>query len=477
MRRRAVRRSLTEWARLIGFEPAPHHALIIAAIEDLIEATDYDTLLIFAPPGSAKSSYVSVATPSWYLASRPTASVLAASHSTTLAEKWGRRVRNLVNEHSATLGIALAADSQAAGRWALTAGGEYMAAGVGVGIAGFRADLGLIDDPIGSREDAFSELIREKQWDWFINDFSARLKPSAKRVVMHTRWHEDDLAGRIMTAAKQGRYSIKVLSIPAIAREGDQLGRAPGEWLWDDPTGYDYGAFLRARHREVPPFEWSALYQQEPAPAEGDYFKRDWWHWYDEPPAHLTYYGASDYAVTAKGGDYTVHGVAGVDPDDNLYIIDIWRQQTASDQWIEALLDMANQYKPMCWAEEQGQIVKSLGPFIDRRMRERRVYFHREQFVSIADKPTRCRAFQARAAMRKIYLPRNAPWLSDFLAELHTFPTGRHDDQVDAVGLIGRLLDKMVGGRVPAGPAERHRDEYSHIGSDDRGAEESWRVA
>lgn len=474
--RRVVRKSLTEWSRVIGFEPARHHRLIIGEIEALLTSSAYDTLLIFAPPGSAKSSYVSVALPSWYLASHPKNSILAASHTTTLAEKWGRRVRNLVIEHSPILGVQLADDSQAAGRWALTTGGEYMAAGVGVGIAGFRADLGLIDDPIGSREDAMSELIREKQWDWFINDFSARLKPGAKRVVMHTRWHEDDLAGRIMEAAKRGKYKIKVLSLPAIARDNDPLGRDPGQWLWDEPGGYDYGSFLRARHLEVPPFEWSALYQQEPTPDEGDYFKREWWHWYDDLPKHLTMYGASDYAVTAKGGDYTVHGVVGVDPDDNIYVADIWRKQTTSDQWIEALLDMAAQYKPMCWAEEQGQIIKSVGPFIDRRMRERKVYFRREQYTSLADKPARCRAFQARAAMRKVYLPKSAPWLAEFLAEVHSLWTGRTDDQGDMLSLIGRMLDEMIAGRVPKVIEPNHRRDYRSE-YDDSDSSDSWKTA
>jgi predicted phage terminase large subunit-like protein len=474
IQRRTVRRNLTEWCKLIGFQPAPHHRLIIKEIEALLRSDTYDTLLIFAPPGSAKSSYVSVALPSWYLASHPKNSILAASHTTTLAEKWGRRVRNLVGEHATTLGIQLAADSQAASRWSLEQGGEYQAAGVGVGIAGFRADLGIIDDPIGSREQAFSELIREKLWDWFINDFSSRLKPSAKRVVMHTRWHEDDPAGRLIDAAKQGKYKIRVLSLPAIAKENDPLGRKPGEWLWDEPKGYNYAAFLKARHLEVPPFEWSALYQQEPTPDDGDYFKREWWNWYDEVPKHLTYYGASDYAVTAKGGDYTVHGVAGVDPDNNLYVVDVWRQQTATNLWIEALLDMAKQYPTMCWAEESGQIVKGVGPFITQRQRERKVYFRREEFVSIADKPTRCRSFQARAAMRKVYLPRNAPWLDDFLRELHSFPAGKTDDQVDTMGLIGRMLDEMIGARVPAVAEPNHVADYGGPGDD---AEEGWKVA
>ncbi len=117
------------------------------------------------PPGSAKSTYTSILFPPWLLANY-SANILAASHTTELAEKWGRRIRNLIFEHSVTLGITLAADSQAAGRWSLQSGPEYYAAGVGTGIAGFRAKLGLIDDPIRSRQDADSELIRDRIWDW-----------------------------------------------------------------------------------------------------------------------------------------------------------------------------------------------------------------------------------------------------------------------------------------------------------------------
>lgn len=466
MRRRRARRSLTECAQAIGYEPAPHHRLILSEIKGLIESDDYDTLLVFAPPGSAKSTYVSIVTPTWYLANRPEAKVLAASHSTELAAKWGRRVRNTIAEQSTLLGIGLAQDSQAADRWALTRGGEYYAAGVGSGIAGFRADLGIIDDPFGSREDAFSQRIRDKVWDWFVNDFSARLTPSAKRIIMHTRWHEDDLAGRVIERAEEGRYRIKVLSLPAVAGANDPLGRAPGVYLWDEPAGYAYADGLRKRQREVSPSEWASLYQQEPAPETGDYFKREWFRWYSsaDRPAHLRTYGASDYAVTAKGGDYTVHVVVGVDPDDNLYILDLWRSQTESNVWIETFLDLVKQHKPLMWGEEQGQIVKSLGPFIDKRMRERRIYCRREPLTSVADKPTRSRAFQARAAMGKVYLPHDAPWTSDLLSELLTFPAGKHDDQVDALGLIGRLLDQMLSGKRPNmvnGKHDRWRDAFA----------------
>jgi hypothetical protein len=152
----------------------------------------------------------------------------------------------------------------------LTAGGEYYGVGAGVGIAGFRADLGIGDDFFGSREDAFSETVRRKRWDWYIDDFSARLKPGAKRILMNTRWHEEDVAGRVLAQFEKGIVRGKVISIPAVAESSDDpLGRAPGEYLWDDPGGYDYGSFLRSRQRETSPMMWSALYQQRSAPEEG----------------------------------------------------------------------------------------------------------------------------------------------------------------------------------------------------------------
>ena len=257
--------------------------------------------MVYAPPGSAKSSYVSVLLPSWYIAANPKNSILAASHTVTLAEKWGRRVRNTVQEFGLTLGVKLAADSHAAGRWATTGGGEYLAAGVGVGIAGFRADLGIVDDAIGSREQAYSKLVRDNIWEWFSHDFSSRLKPSAKRVIINTRWHEDDLSGRIEREAKKGKYRIKVLSLPAVAGDNDPLGRRPGEWLWDDPSGYNYGEFLRARKREVSPSEWAALYQQNPQVDGGNIFKREEWQLFEGNwPAPDITVAALDPAYTEK---------------------------------------------------------------------------------------------------------------------------------------------------------------------------------
>ena len=376
------------------------------------------------------------------------ANVLAASHTTELAEKWGRRVRNIVNEHSITLGITPDPLSQAAGRWALTSGAEYYAAGVGTGIAGFRAKYGLIDDPIRSRQDADSELIRDRIWDWYINDFRTRLVPGAAEVLIQTRWHEDDLAGRALNHSEW-----YVISLPAIAEANDQLGREIGEPLWDDDS-YGYGEQLQDLRSTTPARTWSALYQQRPAPEDGDYFKVDWLKPYDHAPDRKTLriYGGSDYAVTADGGDWTCHAVVGLDPEGRMYLLDLWRGQTSSDAWVEALCDLVKQWKPIGWAEEQGQIRSGVGPFLDRTMRERKAYVFRDQFPTRGDKAIRAQSIRGRMALEGLYVPHAAPWYADLRSELLSFPAGKHDDQVDALGLVGQLLDKMSLGQHPPKP-------------------------
>jgi predicted phage terminase large subunit-like protein len=476
--RRSIRRSLTEYARIQGFEPAAHHQLIIDELE-VVARGENDNLLIFAPPGSAKSTYVSVLFPAWYLANNPTHNVLAATHSVEFAERWGRKVRNDVSLNALTLGIEPDKANQAAARWALTSGGEYYGVGAGVGISGFRADLGLIDDPFGSREDAWSETVRAKRWDWYVDDFSARLKPGARRVIMHTRWHEEDIAGRVLDQINRGIIKARVLSIPAIAKDGDALGRKPGEYLWDDPKGYNYGHYLRSRQRESSPMMWSALYQQEPAPEEGDYFKSEWLKPYDKAPDPKTMrvYGGSDYAVTADGGDYTCHAVVGLDPEGRMYLLDLWRAQAASDGWIEAFCDLVLKWKPIGWAEEQGQIRAGVGPYLDRRSRERRAFVAREAFPTRGDKAVRAQSIRGRMALDGLYVPIHAAWYPALRSELLSFPAGKHDDQVDALGLVGQLLDKMTPGNALKAPPKRADvSGYSATDDDDR-ADDDWMAA
>jgi predicted phage terminase large subunit-like protein len=422
------------------------------------------------PPGSAKSTYASVLFPPWLLA-QDGGNIIAASHTTELAEKWGRRVRNLISEHSFVLGLSLSPDSQAAGRWSLSNGDEYYAAGVGTGIAGFRAKLGIIDDPIRSRQDADSELIRDRIWDWYINDFRTRLVPGAREVLIQTRWHEDDLAGRALNHSQW-----EVLSLPAIAEDNDPLGRAPGTPLWDDD--YGYGQQLIELRKTTPARTWSALYQQRPAPEEGDYFRAEWLRHVDKLPdlRTLRVYGGSDYAVTSDGGDYTVHVVVGLDPDGRMYLLDLWRRQASSDVWIDAFCDLVLKWKPIGWAEEQGQIKAGVGPFLDRRMRERNAFVYRETFPTRGDKAQRAQSIRGMMAMNGLYVDQFAPWFPNLRSELLSFPAGKHDDQVDALGLVGQLLDMMLAGEpIKKTPPKEDQSGYSERETED--ADNLWMVA
>ena len=443
IRRKQIRSRLQLWCEAQGFHPAKHHRLLIEKLEALA-AGDILNLAVFMPPGSAKSTYASVLFPPWLMAQDDKALILAASHTSELAERWGRRVRNLIAENGVILGLALSEDNQAANRWSLVSGAEYYAAGANVGIAGFRAKYGLIDDPIRSRQDADSPIIRNRLWDWYLNDFRPRLVPNARKLLIQTRWHEDDLAGRALNHEKW-----EVVELPAMAKPGDALGREIDEPLWTDDE-YGYGAQLLSLRDTMPIRVWSALYQQSPAPDEGDFFREEWLHPLDimPHPSSLRIYGGSDYAVTADGGDYTVHAVFGVDHEAKIYLLDIWRKQATSDVWVEAFCDLVQKYRPLEWAEEHGQIKSGVGPFLEKRMRERRVYVNRTQFPTRGDKSVRCRSIQGRIALDGLYYPKIANWAPDWLAEILQFPASKHDDQADAMGLTGQLLDKMVIGKL-----------------------------
>jgi predicted phage terminase large subunit-like protein len=450
MRRRELRNNLVSWCRKCGFEPARHHRLLLSKLEAVAHGK-LDRLAVFMPPGSAKSTYASVLFPPWYYSLHPDHSMIAGSHTAELAEKWGRRVRNLISEHHELLGVDLALTNQSAGRWETTRGGEYFAAGVTGGIAGWRGDLVVIDDPVRSREDAESAIVRDKTWDWYRSDVYPRLKPHGRIVLIQTRWHEDDLAGRILMDSQCGGDQWEVINLPALAEHNDPLGRQPGEALWPEWEDVDQ---LERKRRAIGTRDWNALFQQRPAPEEGDYFKNEWLKPVTTLPSKelLRVYGGSDYAVTEKGGDYTVHAVVGVDPDNKMYLLDIWRDQASSDRWVEAFCDLVIKWKPMGWAEEQGQIRSGIGPYLDRRQRERNAYVARQMFPTRGDKAIRAQSIRGRMALEGLYVPEFAAWYPLLRSELLSFPSGAHDDQVDALGLVGQLLDIMLVGRQPEPP-------------------------
>jgi predicted phage terminase large subunit-like protein len=444
LRRRSVRNNLIAWCELNGYVPARHHRLLLDKLTE-VATSNLDRLAIFMPPGSAKSTYSSVLFVPWYLAHNPAHQVISAAHTVELAEKWGRRVRNIVTEYSSILGYDLISQSQAAGRWETNKGAEYYAAGVGGSIAGWRGDLVLIDDPLRSREDAESPTVRDKIWDWYRGDIIPRLKPKGRIVLIQTRWNEDDLAGRIIEEMKVGNDDWTIISLPALAEADDPLGRKEGEPLWPEWESLEE---LERKRRMVGPRDWIALYQQRPAPEEGSYFKHDWLRPVSVMPDRsiLRVYGGSDYAVSEQRGDYTVHVVVGVDPDGRMYLLDLWRAREASDRWVDAFCDLVLKWKPVGWAEEQGQIRSGVGPFLEQRQRERKAYVFRESFPTRGDKQIRCQSIRGRMALDGLYVPSYAPWYPAFRSELLSFPDGAHDDQADALGLVGQLLDIMVRG-------------------------------
>lgn len=420
------RRSLLSFTKYTNevYQIARHHELIADKLE-AVERGEIDRLMVFMPPRHGKSELASKRFPAWCLGKNPMRQIIAASYNSELASDFGRNVRNIVGSPEFTevfADVSLATDSAAANRMNTNKGGAYVAAGVGTAITGRGANIALIDDPLKDREEADSQRRRDLVWDWYRSTLFTRLMPGGAVVLIQTRWHEDDLAGRLLEAEGD---QWDVLDLPAISKQN--------EALW--PEWYPLPVLERIK-ATIGPREWSALYQQQPQPDEGTYFQRDWFKTWDRLP-DLRYYGTSDYAVTDGGGDYTVHTIWGVDASGALYRVDQWRGQTTADVWIEEKLNLIAKYKPLAWFGEAGVIRKAIEPMLKRRMLERRVHCRLEWIPSVADKPTRARAFQAMASMGRVFMEPAAD-LSEFLV----FPAGKHDDEVDTASLMGMVMDQ-----------------------------------
>ena len=469
LRRQRARRSLVDFSQAIEIPGAPvsddpdewlfkpietvvaaHHRLIMETVQATMEQ-DYGAAMILAPPGSAKSTYASVLSPAWFLGGDGGRRAILASYATGIARKQGRRMRQLCRSplYSSIFGTTVSRESSAADEWALENGAEFKAAGVMAGITGNRGDLGVIDDPVAGREEADSETIRNKTWEAYTDDFLTRLKPRASQVMILTRWNEDDLAGRILPEGWKGESGLldcrdgrkwRVVCLPMVAeRADDPLGRKQGELLW--PEWFSEAHIATAR---LIPRTWSSLYQQRPAPAEGIVMKRAWFREYDIAPANLTIYMASDFATTADGGDWTVHITFGVSATGDIYVLDLWRKQASTGIGIDAALRMAEKWNPIAWYGEKGVIERAIEPAITDRMRSRSKFVHRELLPTVGNKEDRVAGFAARAEYGTVYVRSGAEWAKVLLDELCSFPAGANDDQVDACGIFGRALDKLI---------------------------------
>lgn len=454
--------SLAAYAeRCLEVVPALHHRLICDNIDQLLQ-DDFDELIILAPPGSAKSTYTSIALSSYFIGRWPDKAILTCSYSTELAEKWGRRVRNQASTpiHRALFpDCQLSKDSLSAGRWATTLNGEFYAAGVGSGILGFRADLGVIDDPISGFEQAQSITQLAKVHSWYETDFITRLKPKGKVVLICQRLARNDLAGYLIdrnASSPTRRQRVLTLKMEA---EGDPttpdpLDRAPGERLW--PEWFTPEMVIDAKRD---PYKWRTLYQQSPPSDSGEWVTPDLIRIL--PPEltphadSLRFYLVSDLALSINKGDYSVHVVVGVDADLNMYVWDAWRSRCAVEDTAEQHIRLALEYGPSESLIDDDNASKVYMPLLARMCRERAVV------VPYKALPLRGQDKETRAAPLRGWFRRGKVWLrqglwNDWLKrQLLLFPNGTQDgddDAVDALSLMGRRLMSLSSKTVPAPP-------------------------
>lgn len=462
---------------------AAHHRLLCDKLDEVEQGT-IPNLMVLMPPGSAKSTYVDVVFVPRFMALKPRRHVILASYASNIAAKQGRRARQLIKSPTffQATGRTLDPDKTAADEWMLDNGSEYMAGGILSGLTGNRAALGVLDDPIRGREAAESETIRDKTWEAYQDDFCSRLIPGAPQIMILTRWHADDVAGRILPEnwdgesgwfdGRDGRRWY-VLCLPAIAdREDDPLGRKLGETLWPEWFNHEHWAPFQTNSRT-----WSSLYQQKPSPDEGTFLKGEWFDRYTKLPAALHYYMTSDHAP--KGGvnsDWNVFNIWGIDDKSHLWLVDEYRMQGTFDKAIgiehdeggnaqlmeEGALQLIKKWKPLCWFPEDDATWKASAGFVLAAMKRTRAMCRVEPLSAAGgDKPTKTFPFQAKASMGEVHIPTG--FMGDeVLKEYKQFPAGKHDDRVDAAAHIGRALDDMHPAIVKAKPADEHtpRDRY-----------------
>jgi predicted phage terminase large subunit-like protein len=399
--------------------------------------------MLLLPPRHGKSELASRRFPAWYLGLHPERHFISASANATLAEDFGRDVRNLIAgpEYAQIFETRLAEDSQARGRWKTSEGGSYYATGVGSAIMGRGAHVFLIDDPFGSMGEARSEIERKSIHDWYRGTVYNRLERKGAIVLINHRMHHEDLSGMLLEQQAAGGDQWTVVEIPALSPSG--------EAAW--PEQFDAEALLRIKQNSTASY-WSAMYMQRPTPDEGDFFRVEWLKPVLDLPPVMNYYGASDLAVTADAGDFTCHVIIGMDVKGRMFLVDMWRKQASSGEWVESLCDLIVKWKPRFWAHERTSIISGVGPFLAQRQIERKAWTSTEMFATRHDKATRAQSIRGRMELSGLYLPVNAPWRRELEIELQQFPLGAHDDMVDALGLAGQLLDKVWKATPPRKP-------------------------
>ena len=394
----------------------PHLEHIREKLDDITAGT-LKRLVITVPPRHGKSEMGTIRYPVFRLQQDPAQRVVIAAYSQTLANTFSRKARRIAQDL-----LSLASDRKAVEQWDTIEGGGLRAVGVGAGITGLGANLIIIDDPVKSREEAESEAYRERVWNWYRDDLYTRLEPGGAVVLTMTRWHEDDLAGRILNSEDASSWTV--VNLPAIAEEGDPLKRKPGEPLCK--ARYDLDA-LQDRRRVLGEYGFNALFQQRPSPPAGGLFKRSWWQTYREQPSFDRIITSWD--LTFKDGpntDYVV-GLVIAQKGAAFYLLDCIRDRLDITETIPAIVNTFNRYKPVATVVED----KANGPAVISMLKSKI-----PGLIAVnpqGGKFSRAAAISPMIEAGNVYLPERSSWASALIEEAAAFPNAAHDDQVDAL--------------------------------------------
>lgn len=438
------------------YQNAKHHDAIARVIEEVVEG-NIRFLILTMPPRHGKSEQVSRRLPAWFIGKFPHQNGVVATYNDDFASDFGKDVRGIVNLpqfKQVFPSVRLQRGGAASDRLQTVQGGQWSFVGRGGSLTGRGGHILIIDDLIKDDKEAQSQAIRDQAWSWFTKVAMSRRMGKKLVIMTFTRWHADDPIGRL-TDPENPHYNarlanrIKIINLPAIAEEDDPLGRKPGEALWPDgPDTFDLD-FLDEQ-RSLDPLGFAALYQQRPSLLDGDLFKREDIRFYGpgtgvELPEELRFYASSDHAVGIKQrNDPSCFLKIGIDRQSNIYILEcVWRKMK-SDVAVEAMLAMARgNMKPLIWWAEKGHISKSIGPFLRKRMLETGTYINIREVTPVADKQQRAQSIAARVAMGKVYFPKDMLWSEKAINEMMAFPSGVHDDFVDALAYIGLGLQSQ----------------------------------
>jgi predicted phage terminase large subunit-like protein len=407
----------------------PHQKFIYKALQRVTDG-ECRRLMIFMPPRHTKTETVTVRYATYRMEHNPTMNVILGCYNQHLANRFSRKVKRLAETR-----FPLSKERNAVEEWETAKGGGFRAVGVGGGITGFGGDLIMIDDPVKNREEAESEIFRNKCWDWFNDDLYTRLEPGASMILTMTRWHEDDLAGRLLKEMEEGGEHWDVVQLPAIAEEGDAMGRKPGEALC--PDRYDEEALERIRGRGEYAFE--ALYQQRPTLRSGSFFKVDKLEFVDAAPADARRCRGWDKAATQNDGDWTA-GVKVVKGKDGLFYI----EHVERGQWDTATRDsmirQTAQLDGISVHQKGEQEPGSGGKESAENFIRMLAGFTVTNEKSTANKQERADPFSSQLNAGNVRIVKG-DWNKAFIEELRQFPNGKHDDQVDGAALAFNHLN------------------------------------